>query len=93
MKNSSELSGIPEADFCICTNELCNDANHLSKPNHNLYIISPHNYRAKIIFQGKVKVDSIDDNEELEFTDAAFDTLGFSVGTISIETLLEFEFI
>jgi len=25
-----------------------------------------------------VKVDSIDDNEELEFTDAAFDTLGFS---------------
>ena len=28
--------------------------------------------------QGKVKVDSIDDNEELEFTDAAFDTLGFS---------------
>ena len=29
--------------------------------------------------QGKVKVDSIDDNEELEFTDAAFDTLGFSV--------------
>merc|ERR1712106_224307 len=30
--------------------------------------------------QGKVKVDSIDDNEELEFTDAAFDTLGFSLG-------------
>jgi len=29
--------------------------------------------------QGKVKVDSIDDNEELEFTDAAFDTLGFSL--------------
>ena len=28
--------------------------------------------------QGKIKVDSIDDNEELEFTDAAFDTLGFS---------------
>merc|ERR1719244_1772393 len=28
--------------------------------------------------QGKVKVDSIDDNEELEFTDQAFDTLGFS---------------
>jgi myosin heavy subunit len=27
---------------------------------------------------GKVKVDSIDDNEELEFTDQAFDTLGFS---------------
>merc|ERR1719340_374946 len=30
------------------------------------------------ISQGKVKVDSIDDNEELEFTDQAFDTLGFS---------------
>merc|ERR1712142_420403 len=29
--------------------------------------------------QGKVKVDSIDDNEELEFSDAAFDTLGFSL--------------
>merc|ERR550534_326620 len=28
--------------------------------------------------QGKVKVDSIDDQEELEFTDQAFDTLGFS---------------
>ena len=28
--------------------------------------------------QGKLKVDSIDDNEELEFTDAAFDTLGFT---------------
>merc|ERR1719334_757298 len=28
--------------------------------------------------QGKVKVDSIDDAEELEFTDIAFDTLGFS---------------
>merc|ERR1712180_142997 len=28
--------------------------------------------------QGKVKVDSIDDAEELEFTDLAFDTLGFS---------------
>merc|ERR1719340_294170 len=31
------------------------------------------------ISQGKVKVDSIDDNEELEFTDQAFDTLGFSL--------------
>ena len=31
------------------------------------------------VFQGKTKVDSIDDNEELEFTDAAFDTLGFSL--------------
>ena len=29
--------------------------------------------------QGKVKVDSIDDSEELEFTDQAFDTLGFSL--------------
>ena len=29
--------------------------------------------------QGKLKVDSIDDNEELEFTDAAFDTLGFTM--------------
>ena len=29
--------------------------------------------------QGKVKVDSIDDGEELEFTDIAFDTLGFSL--------------
>ena len=28
--------------------------------------------------QGKVAVDSIDDAEELEFTDIAFDTLGFS---------------
>jgi myosin heavy subunit len=28
--------------------------------------------------QGKVKVDSMDDSEELEFTDLAFDTLGFS---------------
>jgi len=31
------------------------------------------------ISQGKVKVDSIDDNEELEFTDQAFDTLGFTL--------------
>merc|ERR1712212_1389955 len=30
------------------------------------------------ISQGKVKVDSIDDGEELEFTDTAFDTLGFT---------------
>eukprot|EP00092_Neocalanus_flemingeri_P002100 GFUD01002240.1.p1 GENE.GFUD01002240.1~~GFUD01002240.1.p1 ORF type:complete len:1946 (-),score=533.02 GFUD01002240.1:249-6086(-) len=29
--------------------------------------------------QGKVKVDSIDDGEELEFTDLAFDTLGFTM--------------
>jgi myosin heavy chain 6/7 len=29
--------------------------------------------------QGKLKVDSIDDAEELEFTDAAFDTLGFTM--------------
>jgi myosin heavy chain 6/7 len=31
------------------------------------------------VSQGKVKVDSIDDIEELEFTDQAFDTLGFTV--------------
>merc|ERR1740128_714751 len=31
------------------------------------------------ISQGKVKVDSIDDNEELEFTDQAFDVLGFTL--------------
>jgi len=30
------------------------------------------------ISQGKIKVDSIDDNEELEFTDQAFDVLGFT---------------
>merc|ERR1711970_137486 len=30
------------------------------------------------VSQGKVKVDSIDDSEELEFTDTAFDTLGFT---------------
>ena len=28
--------------------------------------------------QGKVSVASIDDNEELEFTDSAFDILGFA---------------
>ena len=31
------------------------------------------------ISQGKVKVDSIDDQEELEFTDQAFDVLGFTL--------------
>ena len=30
------------------------------------------------VSQGKVSVASIDDNEELEFTDSAFDILGFS---------------
>merc|ERR1711887_179592 len=30
------------------------------------------------VSQGKTKVDSIDDAEELEFTDTAFDTLGFT---------------
>ena len=30
------------------------------------------------VSQGKVTVQSIDDNEELEFTDSAFDILGFS---------------
>ena len=33
MKNSSELSGIPAADFCVCTNDLCNDANQFSTSN------------------------------------------------------------
>merc|ERR1711894_842046 len=30
------------------------------------------------VSQGKVKVESIDDNEELEMTDSAFDIIGFS---------------
>ena len=29
-------------------------------------------------FKGKTKVDSIDDNEELEYTEDAFNVLGFS---------------
>ena len=30
------------------------------------------------VSQGRVKVDSIDDNEELQYTDAAFGIIGFS---------------
>ena len=36
-------------------------------------------YDYTYVSQGKTTVQSIDDNEELEFTDAAFDTLGFSL--------------
>ena len=43
-----------------------------------LCLLSDDVYDYFFISQGKVKVDSIDDVEELEFTDAAFDTLGFS---------------
>ena len=35
-------------------------------------------YDYSYVSQGKVKVESIDDNEELEYTDSAFDILGFS---------------
>merc|ERR1712141_362922 len=35
-------------------------------------------YDYSYVSQGKVTVASIDDNEELEFTDAAFDIIGFS---------------
>ena len=51
----------------------------VSSFNHTCILMCRSNYYLSINFQGKVKVDSIDDNEELEFTDAAFDTLGFSV--------------
>ena len=34
-------------------------------------------YDYSFVSQGKVKVDSIDDNEELEYTDSAFEILGF----------------
>merc|ERR1712110_791009 len=34
-------------------------------------------YDYNYVSQGKVKVDSIDDNEELEYTDNAFEILGF----------------
>merc|ERR1719150_1232506 len=43
-----------------------------------LCLLSDDVYDYFFISQGKVKVDSIDDGEELEFTDQAFDTLGFS---------------
>merc|ERR1711910_29626 len=35
-------------------------------------------YDYSFVSQGKVKVQSIDDNEELEYTDQAFDILGFT---------------
>ncbi|QQP48816.1 Myosin heavy chain 1 [Caligus rogercresseyi] len=35
-------------------------------------------YDYSFVSQGKVKVESIDDNEEMEFTDNAFDVLGFT---------------
>merc|ERR1712193_331361 len=35
-------------------------------------------YNYSFVSQGKVTVASIDDNEELEFTDSAFDIIGFS---------------
>jgi len=44
-----------------------------------LVLMTTDPYDYFFISQGKVKVDSIDDNEELEFTDQAFDTLGFSL--------------
>ena len=43
-----------------------------------LILMSTDPYDYFFFSQGKVKVDSIDDAEELEFTDVAFDTLGFS---------------
>jgi len=43
-----------------------------------MILMSTDPYDYFFISQGKVKVDSIDDGEELEFTDQAFDTLGFS---------------
>merc|ERR1711936_1516663 len=45
----------------------------------DLCLLSDDIYDYFFVSQGKTKVDSIDDNEELEFTDAAFDTLGFSL--------------
>merc|ERR1719266_2820994 len=44
----------------------------------DLVLMSTDPYDYFFFSQGKVKVESIDDNEELEFTDLAFDTLGFS---------------
>ena len=32
----------------------------------------------KIMFQGKITVDSIDDKEDMGFVDEAFDILGFT---------------
>merc|ERR1712110_850868 len=45
----------------------------------DLCLLSDDIYDYFFVSQGKTKVDSIYDNEELEFTDAAFDTLGFSL--------------
>jgi len=44
----------------------------------DMILMSTDPYDYFFMSQGKVKVDSIDDSEELEFTDQAFDTLGFS---------------
>jgi len=44
----------------------------------DMILMSTDPYDYFFMSQGKVKVDSIDDAEELEFTDQAFDTLGFS---------------
>ena len=44
-----------------------------------MILMSTDPYDYFFMSQGKVKVDSIDDAEELEFTDQAFDTLGFSL--------------
>ena len=38
------------------------------------------------VSQGKTKVDSIDDNEELEYTEDAFNVLGFRCITESNQT-------
>ena len=46
----------------------------MSESNHNLQ----QNLDTIFLLCFQIKVDSIDDLEELEFTDAAFDTLGFS---------------
>ena len=35
-------------------------------------------YEYSYVSQGRVRVDSIDDNEELQFTDSAFDVIGFT---------------
>merc|ERR1712117_110105 len=44
-----------------------------------MILMSTDPYDYFFMSQGKVKVDSIDDAEELEFTDQVFDTLGFSL--------------
>ena len=42
-----------------------------------MILMSTNPYDYFIISQGKIRVDSIDDQEELEFTDQSFYTLGF----------------